>query len=300
MQKLVFIFGPTGAGKTEIACEIAEGIGEIVSVDSMQVYKGLELGTAKPTASQLSRVRHHLVSIVPPDYHFSAGDFKRLALAAVMDAESRGKVPFLVGGTGLYFRAFEYGLADAPPADAALRESLYREEECRRGALYERLLDSDPQTAGTLHPHDLVRIVRALEVHRLTGIPFSASVMGSFERRVFPLKIGIETDRGELYARIEARGMCMLSAGLAEETRDLFAGGYTERCPAMKGLGYSHLLQQFKGCRSREETVRLFIRDSKRYAKRQLTWFRRETDTVWYSSADRDGVRRAVASYLGL
>jgi tRNA dimethylallyltransferase len=121
-EKLVFIFGPTAVGKTEIACEIAEGIGEVVSVDSMQVYKGLELGTAKPTAEQLFRVRHHLVSIVPPEYRFSAGDFKRLAHAAVNEAAGRGKVPFLVGGTGLYFRAFEYGLADAPPADAALRE----------------------------------------------------------------------------------------------------------------------------------------------------------------------------------
>jgi tRNA dimethylallyltransferase len=300
MQKLVFIFGPTGAGKTEIACEIAEGIGEVVSVDSMQVYKGLERGTAKPTAGQLSRVRHHLVSIVPPDFRFSAGDFKRLALAAVRDAEGRGKIPFLVGGTGLYFRAFEYGLADAPPADAALRESLYREEERRRGALYERLLDSDPGAALSLHPNDLVRIVRALEVHRLTGVPFSASVKGSFEKRVFPLKIGIEADRGELYARIETRCMLMLRAGLAEEARDLFARGYTERYPAMKGLGYSHFLQHFKGCCSREETVRLFVRDSKRYAKRQLTWFRKEADTVWYSRTDREGIRRAVASYRGL
>jgi tRNA dimethylallyltransferase len=300
MQKLVFIFGPTGAGKTEIACEIAEGIGEIVSVDSMQVYKGLELGTAKPTAEQLSRVRHHLVSIVPPDYRFSAGDFKRLALAAVRDIEERGKIPFLVGGTGLYFRAFEYGLADAPPADPAFRESLYREEERRKGSLYERLLDSDPEAAASLHPNDLVRIVRALEVHRLTGVPFSASVRGSFEKRISPLKVGLETDRETLYDRIETRCMRMLGAGLAEETRDLFARGYTERCPAMNGLGYSHFLRHLKGCCSREETVRLFVRDSKRYAKRQLTWFRKEADTVWYSNTDRDGVRRAVASYLGV
>jgi tRNA dimethylallyltransferase len=300
MQKLVFIFGPTGAGKTEIACEIAERIGEIVSVDSMQVYKGLELGTAKPTAAQLSRVPHHLVSIIPPDCRFSAGDFKRLALTAAREIEGRGKTPFLVGGTGLYFRAFEYGLADAPPADPAFRETLYREEERRSGALFERLLRSDPQTAESLHPNDLVRIVRALEVYALTGVPFSASVKGSFEKRVFPLKIGLETDREELYARIEARCMRMLSAGLADETRSLFARGYTERYPAMKGLGYSHFLQHFKGCRSRGETERLFVRDSKRYAKRQLTWFRKEADTLWYSSADREGIRSAVTSYLGL
>jgi tRNA dimethylallyltransferase len=217
----------------------------------------------------------------------------------VRDIENRGKIPFLVGGTGLYFRAFEYGLADAPPADPAFRETLYREEERRGGALYERLLSSDPVTAESLHPNDLVRIVRALEVHTLTGVPFSASVKGSFEKRIFPLKIGLETAREELYARIEARCMRMLSAGLAEEARDLFARGYTERYPSMKGLGYSHFLQHFKGCCSREETERLFVRDSKRYAKRQLTWFRKEADTVWYSSADRDGVRSAVARFLG-
>jgi tRNA dimethylallyltransferase len=298
MQKLVFIFGPTGAGKTDVACDVAEKIGEVVSVDSMQVYRGLELGTAKPTAAQLSRVPHHLVSIVPPDRRFSAGDFTRLALAAVRDIEGRGKTPFLVGGTGLYFRAFEYGLADAPPADAALRETLYREEERRSGSLYERLSRSDPAAAEALHPNDLVRIVRALEVQMLTGVSFSASVKGSFAKRVFPLKIGLETEREELYARIEARCARMLKAGLAEETRSLFARGYTERYPSMKGLGYSHFLQHFKGCRSRPETERIFVRDSKRYAKRQLTWFRKEADTVWYSGADREGVRSAVARFL--
>jgi tRNA dimethylallyltransferase len=299
MQKLVFIFGPTGAGKTDVACDVAEKIGEIVSVDSMQVYRGLELGTAKPTAAQLSLVPHHLVSILPPDRRFSAGDFTRLALAAVREIEGRGKIPFLVGGTGLYFRAFEYGLADAPPADPALRENLYREEERRSGSLYERLSRSDPETAEALHPNDLVRIVRALEIHTLTGVPFSSSVKGSFEKRVFPLKIGLGTDREELYARIEARCMRMLKAGLAEETRSLFAQGYTERYPSMKGLGYSHFIQHFKGCRARPETERLFVRDSKRYAKRQFTWFGKETDTVWYSSTDREGVRSAVISYLG-
>jgi tRNA dimethylallyltransferase len=238
------------------------------------------------------------VSFVEPDHRFSAGDFKRLAAAAVAGIEGRGRVPFLVGGTGLYFRAFEYGLADAPPAEPGLRESLYREEDLGRGTLHARLLASDPETARSLHPNDLVRIVRALEVQTLTGVPFSAAVRGSFEKKVFPLKIGVEAGREELHARIERRCARMLEEGLAEETRDLFARGCTERYPAMKGLGYSHFIQHFKGCLSRGETVRLFVRDSKRYAKRQRTWFRKEADTLWFPAADREGIRRAVSSYL--
>ena len=297
-KKLVFIFGPTCAGKTEIACDVAEGGGEIVSVDSMQVYIGLEKGTAKPTEEQLRRVPHHLVSVVPPGHRFSAGDFRRLALGAIEGIWGRGKVPFLVGGTGLYFRALEYELADAPCADLGLRESLYAEEERAKGSLYERLRRNDPRTAGSLHPNDLVRIVRALEIYELTGRTFSSSVSGSFKRRFSPLKIGVTVERDALYARIETRCGAMIQAGLAAEVGALVERGCDERFPSMKGLGYSHFIQFFKGCRSYDETVRHFVRDSKRYAKRQLTWFRKEPGALWFQNADLVGIRSAVDGYV--
>ena len=295
-KKLVFIFGPTGVGKSELAVKVAHGLGEIVSVDSMQVYKSLELGTAKPTAQQLSRVRHHLVSIVSPSYRFSAGDFKRLAQKAIDDITGRKLLPILVGGTGLYFRALEYNLDKAPRADTVLRERLYREEEKQKGILYRRLLSVDPKTAGRLHPNDLVRIVRALEICEVTGRRFSDIIGGNSGGRYEILKIGINIEREKLYEALEFRCNRMIEDGLTNEVADLLSGGLDEKLPSMKGLGYSHFIQYFKGCRSREETIRLFVRDTKRYAKRQLCWFRRE-NAEWFSPAQYDEVKRRVKEF---
>ena len=301
-NKLVFIFGPTGVGKSDIACEVAQGIGEIISVDSMQVYGGMERGTAKPTEEQMQRVKHYLVSIVPPGFRFSAGNFKKLALKTISDIYNRGKIPILVGGTGLYFRALEFDLMDAPPANLELRDSLYSREEKNRGSLYRALSQIDPQAASSIHPNDILRVVRALEIYYITGVKFSELARRDSEDRSVEhfttLKIGINTDRDVLYGRIEARCMKMIDSGLAREVFGLLRDGYTEKLPSMKGLGYSHFIQYFKGCYSSEETARLFIRDTKRYAKRQLTWFGKEPDTRWFEPSESEAVKRKVMSFL--
>jgi tRNA dimethylallyltransferase len=301
-DRLVFIFGPTGVGKTELACKAALDIGEIISVDSMQVYKGMDLGTAKPSAEQMETVKHHMISVVSPDYRFSAGDFKKRALRIIPDIYKKEKIPFLVGGTGLYFRALEHDLMDAPPADLELRESLYLDEEKRKGTLYDRLTKLDPAAASFLHPNDTLRIVRALEIFYNSGVKFSEFINNEKEKKFSPrfeiLKIGLNYERGVLYKKLESRCIKMIKSGLAEEVHRLLGAGYTEKYPSMKGLGYSHFIQNIKGCLSCEETVELFIRDTRRYAKRQLTWFRKEKDTQWYSPSDSDTVRRLAESFF--
>lgn len=295
-KRLVFVFGPTGVGKSELAVKVARGLGEIVSVDSMQVYQKLERGTAKPTALQLGSVRHHLVSIVPPTYRFSAGDFQRVAREAIDDIAGRGLLPILVGGTGLYFRALECNLDDAPKADTSLREEMYREEEKDKGSLYRRLLQVDPETACRLHPNDLVRVVRALEIYRISGRPSSDLMGGGEIKRYEILKFGINIERDKLYRNIELRCDRMVADDLAGEVCALLNEGLDEKLPSMKGLGYSHFIQCLKGCYSYEETKRLFKRDTKRYAKRQLCWFRRE-DAEWFAPRQHGEIRRRVEEF---
>ena len=297
-QKLVFIVGPTGVGKTELAVEVARGTGEIISVDSMQVYRDMDCGTAKPDNEALASVQHHLVSIVSPDYRFSAGDFRRRALAAIGEIQQRGKVPLLVGGTGLYFRALEYTLSQAPSASPLLRERLYKDEEKHGGTLYARLMDVDHRTAENLHPNDLVRIVRALEIYELSGTKPSL-LLGQEPDPLFEiLKIGLMIDRDALYRRLEQRCMLMIEAGLPEEVCSLLNRGYDERYPSMKGLGYSHFMHYFKGCMSRQEVLRLFMRDTRRYAKRQLTWFNKDAGVTWYSPGNADRIRQHIQEFV--
>lgn len=298
----VFIFGPTAVGKTALACEVAKDIGEIVSVDSMQVYRSLECGTAKPSEEQLRTVKHHLVSAISPEQRFSAGDFRKKSVQLIREIMARRKVPIFVGGTGLYFRALEYDFINAPKAQPALREDLYNREESDRGCLYRELMSVDPDSALSVHQNDLLRIVRALEIYYTAGVRFS-ELTGSYQkglRSYFPLKIGISIDREKLYARIESRCIRMIERGLGREVCGLLHKGYTEKLPSMKGLGYSHFIQYFKGCRSLDDTIRLFVRDTKRYAKRQLTWFRGESNTEWFGPHDASVIREKIIAFAGL
>jgi tRNA dimethylallyltransferase len=296
-EKLIFIFGPTGVGKSRLAVKVACGLGEIISVDSMQVYKGLECGTAKPDEQHLGAVKHHLISIVPPTYRFSAGDFKSLAQKAIQDISERGYIPVLVGGTGLYFRALEYNLDDAPKADINFRERLYAEEERKKGTLFDKLMDVDPHTARHLHPNDLVRIIRALEIYHVSGERLSDIVKRNSPSRFRILKIGITMEREELYRKLELRCMKMVEHGLAEEVCGLLRDGLTEKMPSMKGLGYSHFTQYYKGCLSHNETLRLFVRDTKRYAKRQLTWFGKEKGVEWFGPDHYKEIRKRAEEF---
>lgn len=279
--KLLVIGGPTGSGKSDLAVRLAEEIGaEIVNADSMQVYSGLDIGTAKPPAEDLARVPHHLLDIVSPDQAFTASDFRREAAAAIAGISARGKKAIVVGGTGLYIRALLEGLVDSPTGDAELR----RQFDAVPGEdLLGRLALVDPETAQRLHQNDRVRIIRALEVYTQTGRPISAfrsehAFSGDYYQT---MKMAIRVDRQELYRRIEVRVEKMLQDGLVDEVRALMARGYGRELKSLRSIGYKEIAAYLAGETTLDEAVALIKRDTRRYAKRQMTWFARENEIYW-------------------
>lgn len=279
--KLLVVAGPTGSGKSALALRLAEAVGaEIVNADSMQIYRGLDIGTAKPSAEELARVPHHLVSFVSPEANFSASDFRREAAAVIEDIQRRGRKAIVVGGTGLYIRALLEGLVDSPEGDPELR----RQFEGRSGEeLLQQLGEVDPETAARLHPNDRVRIVRALEVFAQTGRPISAfrSEHGFAERHYESMKIAIRVEREELYRRLNLRVDQMLRDGLVAEVAGLLAAGYSRELKALRSIGYKEIAAHLAGELALDEAVELIKRDTRRYAKRQMTWFSRENDIYW-------------------
>ena len=279
--KLLVVGGPTGSGKSDLALRLAEEIdAEIVNADSMQIYRGLDIGTAKPSPEELARVPHHLIDIVSPDQAFTASDFRREASAAIEDIDRRGKKAIVVGGTGLYLRALLEGLVDSPTGDPELRRQF---EEVPGEELFRRLAEADPETASRLHPNDRVRLVRALEVYAQTGRPISAfrAEHGFSGDYYDTLKMAIKVERPELYRRIDARVDKMLEAGLVDEVRSLLARGYSRDLKSLRSIGYKETAACLAGEVSLDEAVTLIKRDSRRYAKRQMTWFGRENDIYW-------------------
>jgi len=279
--KLLVIAGPTGSGKSTLAVGIAETIGaEIVNADSMQVYRGLDIGTAKPSAEELSRVPHHLLGVVSPEVNFTASDFRREAAAVIADIDRRGNKVIVVGGTGLYIRALLDGLVNSPKGDPELRlqfAHLSGEE------LLQQLRQVDPETAARLHHNDRVRIVRALEVYSQTGRPISAfrsehAFSGSYYDA---LKVAIKVERQELYRRIDLRVGKMIEDGLVAEVASLLASGYSRELKALRSIGYKEIAAHLAGELTLDQAVELMKRDSRRYAKRQMTWFGKENDIYW-------------------
>ncbi|QXE85713.1 tRNA (adenosine(37)-N6)-dimethylallyltransferase MiaA [Geomonas nitrogeniifigens] len=279
--KLLVVGGPTGSGKSDLALKLAEQIdAEIVNADSMQIYRGLDIGTAKPSPEELARVPHHLIDIVSPDQDFTASDFRREASAAIEDIDRRGKRAIVVGGTGLYLRALLEGLVDSPTGDPQLRRQF---DDIPGDELLRRLADVDRETAARLHPNDRVRLVRALEVYTQTGRPISAfrAEHGFSGDHYRALKLAISVDRAELYRRIDARVERMLEKGLVEEVRKLLLQGYSRELKSMRSIGYKEVTAYLAGEMTLDEAVTLIKRDSRRYAKRQMTWFGRENDIYW-------------------
>jgi tRNA dimethylallyltransferase len=276
--KAVFILGPTASGKTAVALALAERFPvEIVSVDSAQVYRGMDVGTAKPDTAARARVRHHLVDILDPTEAYSAGRFRDDALRLAREIHGRGRIPLLVGGTMLYFRSLERGLADLPPAHPALRREI-EEEAARRGwpALHAELARVDPSAAARIEPRDAQRIQRALEVHRVTGRPLSAFHVKAQGLPFRALKLALEpSERRVLHERIEGRFRAMLAAGLVGELEGLRRRyPLSERLPAMRAVGYRQAWETLEGRASEATLQARGVAATRQLAKRQLTWLR--------------------------
>jgi len=282
MKPVIIILGPTGVGKTGLSILLAKALKtEIISADSMLVYRHMDIGTAKPSPVELGAVPHHLINILEPDEKFSAGLFKEKASEIIKVLHSRNRIPLIVGGTGLYIRSLTSGLFEGPGADESLREELREEEELHgKGHLYERLKSVDPDAAGKIEPNDLRRIVRALEVTLTENKGISEIQKGSTQPLDYNfIKIGLSRDRKELYSIIEGRVDKMMKDGLLDETRRLFT--MNRGRTAMQALGYKEMAQFLEGTVDLNEAVRLTKKRTKMYAKRQYTWFRKEPDIHW-------------------
>jgi len=283
--KLGFIVGPTGIGKTALTLEVAQRLGaEIVNADSRQVYRGMDIGTAKPSAAELARVRHHLVDIRSPEQPLDVAQFRALAQTAIAEIAPRGAPILVTGGSGLYLRVLRYGIFSGPSASPAIRNELL-EAAARQGTeyLYDELRRIDPAAARRLEPHDLYRIVRAIEVFRLTGITMSQhQAEHGFARPEYEtLTIGLRTDREQLYQAIDRRFDAMMAAGLVAEVKALLEAGYTPHVPPLSTIGYKHVAAYLRGESTLEVAVETAKRDTRRLAKRQLTWFRRDPEIIW-------------------
>ncbi len=276
---LTVIAGPTASGKSALAVRLAQAVGgEIISADSQQVYRRFDLGTAKPSPDELAAAPHHLISVVDPGEDFSAGRYQALADLAIAEVASRGKVPIVVGGTGLYLRVLLHGVVPAPPADPALRERLEAlAHALGRSALHARLAEVDPQSAAVVQPNDLVRIIRALELWELTGKPASEQrAIHSFAEDRYPYRLFVLTpSREQLYQAIDRRAREMYAAGLVDEVRALVADGF-RGAAAMGSVGYAQALEVVDGTLTLEAAIAKTAQQTRRYAKRQLTWFKKE------------------------
>jgi tRNA dimethylallyltransferase len=276
----IFLAGPTAAGKSALAVELCARLhGEIISVDSMQVYRGMDIGTAKPSAEERRRTPHHLIDTVTLEQRFDAAQFVRLAAAAAQEIQSRGQRPVFCGGTGLYFKAYLEGLGNAPPADLRLRAEL---EAIPLAQRLEELQQRDPEALRTIDRHNPRRVIRALEVIRLTGRPFSEqrARWGEVHAQAGAF-IGVTRPMGELARRIEQRVEEMFQRGLVAETESLLARGLAQNPAAMQALGYRQVVEHLRGQRGLAETIALVKIRTRQFAKRQLTWFRRQMDLDW-------------------
>jgi tRNA dimethylallyltransferase len=300
---LLVLVGPTAVGKTAVAVRLARHVPmEVVSADSRQVYRGMDVGTGKPTAAERAAVPHHLLDVVAPDERYHAARFRADALAAIATIQACGRLPVVVGGTGLYVRTLLKGLTPGPPADPALREALERIAAVQgTPALHARLAAVAPEIAARLHPNDRVRIVRALEVHARPGA--RVSDIGRGDWKATPgdwrlVMVGLGRRRPALNEAIAERARGMVARGMMEEVTRLLDAGYDPERPPMDGIGYRPLVLAVRGRMTVDEAVRLMIRDTTRYAKRQMTWFARDPEIRWLDVDDAGGVDGAAEAGL--
>jgi tRNA dimethylallyltransferase len=300
--RVIVICGPTGIGKTRAAIRLAQRFhGEIIGADSMQIYRRMDIGTAKPTPAEQRLVKHHMVDIVDPDTPYDAARYAAEAGRVVKDLHARGVVPVVAGGTGLYLKALIYGLFDSRPPDPANRRRLAQIADTHGTAyLHARLAAHDPAGAAAIHVNDRFRIIRALETFQATGRPMSA--LQQTHRFAVPrfatFRIGLTMPRDALYARIDRRVDQMVAEGLLDEVRALLDRGYPATLKSMQSIGYRHMVDYLCNDVPWGETLRLLKRDTRRYAKRQFTWFRADPDLVWAAPEDIGSLMPAVESFL--
>jgi tRNA dimethylallyltransferase len=278
-RHLVAILGPTGSGKSELALQVAARFhGEVVNCDSVQMYRLFDIGAAKLAEKDRRGIPHHLIDIADPDQLFTAGDFARVGRPVLNQIASRDHLPVVTGGTGFYLRALIDGLAPGPQRDEELRERLRRREQRRPGLMQRYLRRIDPITAARIHPNDTPKVIRALEI--CVAARRSASDVFADGRDALEgfgvLKIGLFPDREELYQRLETRMEAMFESGLVEETKSILARGYSPDCKPFESIGYKQAVQRIEGSLSSKDALFYAQRDTRRYAKRQMTWFRQE------------------------
>jgi tRNA dimethylallyltransferase len=300
--KIIIICGPTGIGKTSTAIELAEKLnGEIIGADSMQIYRYMDIGTAKPTAEEQRQVTHHMIDLVDPDEHFDAVQYAKLAREKVLQLHRKRIISFVVGGTGLYIKALIHGLFESQPINPEIRKRL-NAEAAEQGSefLYHRLKNRDPETAERLHPSDTYRIIRALETVEATAKRISEYHQNHqfIETPYTVLKIGLNMDRKKLYERINARVDMMIAAGFVDEVRKLLDLGYTAELKSMQSIGYRHMVDYIEGRLSWKDCLRTLKRDHRRYAKRQLTWFGADTEIIWKEPKQVKEIMKVVGKFL--
>ena len=306
-QKVVCIVGPTACHKTELSIELAKRTrGEIVSADSVQVYFHLDIGSAKPTIEERQGIPHHMIDCLPIDTaDVSVSMFRSIAIDAIEGIVSRGNTPIVVGGSGLYVNALTYPLGFAVPMNDEIRARVAAEYDQDPLKTFERLKASDPVSAQKLHPNDKKRIVRALEVYDCSGQPLSsygADFLNSAGESpaVDPLMIGLTMDREQLYQRINLRVDRMMEQGLLAEAKAIYDAPYERNLPALRSIGYQQLFAYFDGTCSLEQAVEKIKQDTRRFAKRQLTWFRRDERITWYDATNWDSMKDDLIERLAI
>ena len=303
MPRVLALVGATATGKSALALRLGEAVGaEIVNADALQVYRGVDIGTAKPSATDRARVPHHLIDLLEPSEPFSAGEFARRARAALAEIEGRGRAALVVGGSGLYLRALTGGLAPLPPPDPELRAGLERRRAAHGLApLRAELERLDPATAARLKAGDTQRTLRALEVVLATGRPLSSWLAAPEVGAREPLalrKVGLTLPRALLYDRIESRVAQMVTRGWLDEVRVLLASGVRAGCPAFRAIGYAQWVRHLAGELAYEDALRAIMTATRRYAKRQETWYRRETDVEWLGPQEVEANLPALTRWL--
>ncbi|TLS37414.1 tRNA (adenosine(37)-N6)-dimethylallyltransferase MiaA [Pseudalkalibacillus caeni] len=301
-EKLVTILGPTAVGKTKTSIEVAKSVGgEIISGDSMQVYKGMDIGTAKVTNSEMDGIPHHLLDIKEPTEAFSAAEFQELATKLITDINKRGKIPIIAGGTGLYVKAVthQYHFSEAPSDPRYRRELEEFADKNGPVLLHEKLKKVDEESYSNIHPNNVRRVIRALEVVHATGRPLSENKSNKEERSPYHLvNIGLTMDREKLYKRIDRRVDMMIEDGLIEEAWKLYNEGVRD-CQSVQAIGYKEIYYYLENRETKEVAIEELKKNSRRYAKRQLTWFRNQMEINWFDmTEDREQKIKEIVQFV--